>query len=284
MWRKRFCFLKKPQLSSASVKEERKAVSDVFRKFRETTPLVHCITNYVAMNISANVLLAAGGSPAMIHAPEETADFARIASALTINIGTLSPPWVEGMKKAITAARNADVPWVFDPVGHFATPYRAAVAQDILKLGPTILRGNASEIMALAGQSSEAKGVDSSDPVEDAEAAALSLATAHNSVVVITGETDFVTDGNRIARVKGGSDLMPQITAMGCSLTCLMGGFAAVAPALAAAVGALELFAEAGLVASQTARGPGTFQPLFLDALASTTPEKLAAAGLVTWQ
>ena len=279
-----FLLFKEPQLSSALVIEEREALSDVFRKFRETTPLVHCITNYVAMNISANVLLAAGGSPAMIHAPEETADFARIASALTINIGTLSPPWVEGMKKAITAARNADVPWVFDPVGHFATPYRAAVAQDILKMGPTILRGNASEIMALAGLSSEAKGVDSSDPVGDAEAAALSLATAHNSVVVITGETDFVTDGNRIARVKGGSDLMPQITAMGCSLTCLMGGFAAVAPALAAAVGALELFAEAGLVASQTARGPGTFQPLFLDALASTSPEKLAAAGLVTWQ
>ena len=169
MWPKCFCFFKEPQLSSASFIEERKTVSDVLRKFRETTPLVHCITNYVAMNISANVLLGAGGSPAMIHAPEETADFAKIASALAINIGTLSPPWVEGMKKAITGASNANVPWVFDPVGHFATPYRASVAQDILKMGPTILRGNASEIMALTGQISGAKGVDSADPVEGAK-------------------------------------------------------------------------------------------------------------------
>lgn len=259
-------------------------MSVVLKKFRETTPLVHCITNYVAMNVSANVLLAAGGAPAMIHTPEETADFAKIASALTINIGTLSPPWVAGMKKAITAARAANVPWVFDPVGHFATPYRAAVAQDILEMGPTILRGNASEIMSLSGQSSEAKGVDATDPVEAAEAAALSLATAYNSVVVITGKTDLVTDGQRIARIKGGSELMPRITAMGCSLTCLMGGFAAVAPAMAAAVGSLELFAKAGLIAAQTAKGPGTFQPLFLDALANITPEKLATAGLVTWQ
>ena len=264
--------------------KEGKAVSDVLREFRETTPLVHCITNYVAMNFSANVLLAAGGSPAMIHAPEETSDFARIASALTINIGTLSPSWVAGMKKAIAAASDAGVPWVFDPVGHFATPYRATVAQDILKMGPTILRGNASEIMALGGQSSEAKGVDATDPVEAAEAAALSLAIAHKSVVVVTGEIDFVTDGRQIARVKGGFELMSQITAMGCSLTCLMGGFAAVAPAMVAAVTALELFAEAGLVAAQTAKGPGTFQPLFLDALAGITPEKLATAGLVTWQ
>ena len=135
-------------------------MDQILADLRAKNPLVHCITNYVAMNISANVLLAAGASPAMIHTPEEKADFARIASALTINIGTLSPPWVEGMKKAITAAKNADVPWVFEPVGHFATPYRAAVAKDILEMGPPILRGNASEIMALAGQSSEAKGVD----------------------------------------------------------------------------------------------------------------------------
>lgn len=259
-------------------------MSYVFQKFREAAPLVHCITNYVAMNISANVLLAAGGSPAMIHTPEETADFAKIVGALTINIGTLSPHWVEGMTKAIGAAQAADVPWVFDPVGHFATPYRARVAQDLLAMSPTILRGNASEIMALSGQSSAAKGVDATDPVEAAEAAALALANTHTSVVVITGETDFVTDGSRVARVSGGSALMPQITAMGCSLTCLMGGFAAVAPAMDAAVGALELFAEAGVTAAQSANGPGTFQPLFLDALSNTTPETLASASRVTWQ
>ena len=127
---------------------------------REAGPLVHCITNYVAMNISANVLLAAGASPAMIHTSEETPDFAKIVGSLTVNIGTLSPHWVDGMKGAIKAAIAANVPWVFDPVAHFATSYRAGVTQQILAMAPTILRGNASEILALSGQSSAAKGVD----------------------------------------------------------------------------------------------------------------------------
>ena len=259
-------------------------MSDALRAMREAGPLVHCITNYVAMNISANVLLAAGASPAMIHTSEETPDFAKIVGSLTVNIGTLSPHWVEGMKGAIKAAIAANVPWVFDPVAHFATPYRAGVAQEILAMAPTILRGNASEILALSGQSSAAKGVDATDPVAVAEASAITLANDLGSVVAISGEQDFVTDGMRVARVSGGSAVMPQITALGCSLTCLMGGFVAVAPPLVAAVAALEMFAEAGEIADRSANGPGTFQPLFLDALANITPEELANSGRVQWQ
>ena len=259
-------------------------MSDALRAMREAGPLVHCITNYVAMNVSANVLLAAGASPAMIHTSEETPDFARIVGALTVNIGTLSPHWVEGMKGAIKAAIDANVPWVFDPVAHFATPYRVGVAKEILTMAPTILRGNASEILALSGQSSAAKGVDATDSVAHAEASAMALANNLGSVVAISGEEDFVTDGTTIARVFGGSAVMPQITALGCSLTCLMGGFAAVAPPLEAAVSALELFAEAGEIAHRSANGPGTFQPLFLDALANVTPEDLAKSGRVQWQ
>ena len=259
-------------------------MSQILADLRAKNPLVHCITNYVAMNISANVVLAAGASPAMIHTPEETADFAKIVGGLTVNIGTISPAWFEGMKLAAVAANEASVPWVLDPVAHFATPYRANAAQALLALKPTILRGNASEIMGLSGQASDAKGVDATDTVETAEADAIKLAKAHNIVVVITGKTDFVTDGSRIARISGGSPVMPLITAMGCSLTCLMGGFAAVAPPLEAAATALALFAEAGSKAATQANGPGSFEPLFLDALHNTTPQILAQSKRIACQ
>ncbi|MEO1058865.1 MAG: hydroxyethylthiazole kinase, partial [Actinomycetota bacterium] len=118
---------------------------------RAVKPLVHCITNYVAMNVAANTLLAAGASPAMVHTPEESGEFAAIAGALTVNIGTLSAPWVDSMKAAAAAAHAAGVPWVLDPVAHFATPYRAEAARDLLALQPDIVRGNASEIIALTG-------------------------------------------------------------------------------------------------------------------------------------
>ena len=160
------------------------------KNLRSTSPLVHCITNYVAMNIAANTLLAAGASPAMIHTPEETDDFARIVGALTVNIGTISPAWLEGMRRGIFAASEAGVPWVLDPVAHFATPYRSAAARELLEMRPTILRGNASEILALGGGQSEAKGVDAKDPVAAAEAAGIKLAQQFGCVVVITSDVD----------------------------------------------------------------------------------------------
>jgi len=244
-------------------------------ELRNSAPLVHNITNYVAMNISANVALAAGASPAMIHAVEEVADFAPIAGALTINIGTLSAPWAEAMNKAADAANAAGKPWVLDPVAHFATPYRAKAAQDLVARKPTIIRGNASEILALAGEAGSGKGVDSGDSVASAEAGALALAKQIGAVVVITGEVDFATDGTRSARVSGGSEIMPKITALGCSLTVLMGGYAAVAPALEAAVAALLHFAQAGSMAAKQAQGPGSFSVHFLDALHQIQPGQL---------
>jgi hydroxyethylthiazole kinase len=248
-------------------------VTNNLQKMREKNPLVHCITNYVAMNIAANTLLAAGASPAMIHAPEETADFAKVCSALTVNIGTISPSWLEGMKRAILSANDSNIPWVFDPVAHFATPYRSKAAKELLNLNPTILRGNASEILGLSGGSSEARGVDATDPVSAAENAAKDLAKEYNSVVVITGEVDFVTNGKKNFRVSGGSKLMPSVTAMGCSLTCLMGAFVSVAEPLSAAVSSLVLFAEAGSRADKLANGPGSFASLFQDQLSLITTD-----------
>lgn len=243
--------------------------TDLFERMRAANPLVHCITNYVAMNYAANVLLAAGASPAMVHTPEESGEFAAIAGALTVNIGTLSPHWVEGMVAAASSANAAGKPWVLDPVAHFATGFRQESVARLLKLGPTIIRGNASEIIALGGGQSAGQGVDSGDAVEQAEDAARSLARSQNAIVAVTGAVDFVTDDTRSVRIFGGSPLMPKITAMGCSLTALVGAYAAIAPnqAFEATIAALTNFAVAGGLAAETANGPASFMTAFVDGL-----------------
>ncbi|HEY4253715.1 MAG TPA: hydroxyethylthiazole kinase [Roseomonas sp.] len=250
------------------------------RAMRQAAPLVQCITNYVAMNIAANVLLAAGASPAMVHAEEEAGEFAAIAGALTVNIGTLSAGGLRGMRVAAQAAVAAGRPWVLDPVAHYATGFRRAAVAELLALRPTIIRGNASEIIALAGGQSAGRGVDSGDPVEQAEASAIALARRHGSVVALTGAVDFVTDGAQAARIAGGSPLMPQVTALGCALTCLVGAFAAVTPRdpFGAAIAALACFAVAGEAAGAEATGPGSFGWRFLDALAMLDAGSLDAA------
>jgi hydroxyethylthiazole kinase len=246
-------------------------------EMRRASPLVQCITNYVAMNIAANVLLAAGASPAMVHAEPEAGEFARIAGALTVNIGTLSPDWVAGMRRAADGANQAGRPWVLDPVAHFATAYRRDTVAGLLALRPAIIRGNASEIIALAGGTSAGQGVDSGDTVASAENSARSLAKRTGAVVAVTGAVDFVTDGKRAVRVEGGSPLMPRVTALGCSLTCLVGAFAAIRPAdpFAATVAALAVFAVAGERAGRVSEGPGSFGWRFLDALAALDPAGL---------
>ncbi len=250
---------------------------------RRERPLVHCITNYVAMNIAANVLLAAGASPAMIHAETEAGEFAGIAGALTINIGTLSPEWVKGMQAAANAAVAAGRPWVLDPVAHYATAFRRETTAGLMALSPSVIRGNASEIIALAGGSSQGQGVDSRDPVAAAEDAARAIARRHRTVVAVTGAIDFVTDGQRALRIEGGSPLMPQVTALGCSLTCLVGAFAALFPrdVFEATTAALVLFSVAGGRAARQAEGPGSFGWRFLDALAAIDGATLDAEGRI---
>ena len=166
----------------------------------------------------------------MVHAEEEAGEFARIAAALTINIGTLSSPAVAGMKAAIAGANSAGKPWVLDPVACFATGFRRQVTAELMALRPAIIRGNASEILALGGGQSAGQGADSGDPVEKAQGAARLLAKSAGAVVAVTGPVDFVTDGERAVHIAGGSPLMPKVTALGCSLTCLVGALVAVAP------------------------------------------------------
>src|SRR6185436_3987523 len=171
------------------------AAAAAVTELRARRPLVHNITNYVAMTVSANVLLAIGASPAMVHAVEEVEDFVAISGALAINIGTLSPRWVEAMRLAAAKAVELGKPWVLDPVGCGATPYRTGVAVELAGMRPTIIRGNASEIMSLAGAAGAGgRGVDSTASSDAAVVAGKALAQKTGAVVAITGETDYVTD------------------------------------------------------------------------------------------
>lgn len=245
-------------------------------RVRARAPLIHNITNLVAMNTMANVLLAIGASPAMVHAREEAAEFTAIADALTVNIGTLSPHWVEAMHEAAEAARLTGKPWVLDPVAVGATAYRRETGARLLERLPTVIRGNASEIIALEARRAGGRGVDSSDPAEAAEQAAVRLARHIGCVVAVTGEVDLVTDGRRLAHLAGGHPLMPKVTTLGCSLTGVVAAFMVGAEdPFEATVAALACYAAAGELAGESARGPGSFAVAFLDALHALDGETL---------
>ncbi len=236
---------------------------------REQAPLIHNITNLVAMEMVANCLLALGASPAMVHAEDEIEDFLAIAQALTINIGTLSPAWLSSMTKAAACAAQLGKPWVLDPVGAGATPYRTGAARELLAQRPTVLRGNASEILGLVGAGGRTKGVDSSHPVEAATAAAAELSRAHGTVVGVTGAVDQITDGARWLRVHNGDARMTRVTALGCALSGAIGAFLVVEPdPLAASAQALAVFGLAGELAAARAAGPGSLAWQFVDQLA----------------
>jgi hydroxyethylthiazole kinase len=256
-------------------------------RLRAARPLVQMIANFVSMDAAANALLALGASPAMVHAKEEAGDFARIAGALAVNIGTLAPYWVEGMEAATQAAGAAGKPWALDPVGVGATAYRNATCLALLQRKPTLIRGNASEILALArlvGAASGGggpKGVDSADPIAAAEEAARALAKATGAVVAATGEYDVVADATRFVRVHGGDALMTRVTALGCALTGVCGAFLAEGDdAFDATVAALAFYKLAGQRAGLQAHGPGSFRVAFMDALAALAPQDEDALGI----
>jgi hydroxyethylthiazole kinase len=236
------------------------SIDDVYaalEDLRAKRPLVHNITNYVAMSVSANVLLALGASPAMVHAVEEVEDFVAISDALAVNIGTLSPPWVAAMRLAVARANALGKPWVLDPVGCGATPYRTQAAVELSALRPAVIRGNASEILSLAGQTGGGKGVDSTARANDAVSAAVTLAKRTGAVVAVTGAVDYVCDDTTQTAIESGHALMPLSTALGCSLTAVTAAFAAVRLPWEAAIAALAVFGAAGAAAGQNARGPG---------------------------
>lgn len=247
-------------------------------RLRAQAPVVHSITNYVVMNTTANALLALGASPVMAHAEEEMVDMVAIASALVLNIGTLSKAWIAAMFKAGEAAKAKGIPIVLDPVGVGATPYRTETARDLMvALRPTILRGNASEIMALAGGVAKTKGVDSTAASGDALGAARALHAEFGSAVCISGPTDHVIGGNAHIQIHNGNPMLPRVTGLGCTATALCGAFAAVTlDPVRAAAQAMAVMGVAGELAAARAEGPGTLQLHFLDALYQLREETLA--------
>lgn len=240
---------------------------------REQAPLVHNITNYVVMNTTANALLAIGASPVMAHAEEEVADMVSIAKALVVNIGTLSKEWIQSMQKAMRQAKNCGVPIVLDPVGAGATSYRTNTSIKLLSMSPvTIIRGNASEIIAIAQNGSNTKGVDSTSESDSAVDAARELNGRYGSVVCITGETDIIVSRDKTAKIMNGDAMMPRVTGLGCTASALCGAFLGVnASAFAAAIDAMVVMGIAGEMAAEQAKGPGSFQMHFLDMLYTMT-------------
>lgn len=237
---------------------------------RSQSPLVHNITNYVVMNNTANALLAAGASPVMAHAHHEMKDMVSISGALVVNIGTLDEYLVKSMHIAARRANELKKPWVLDPVGAGATPYRNEVLNELLALRPTIIRGNASEIMALSRESGgTTKGVDSTHESDDAVSAALLLSERLGSVVCISGATDIIILEKQTVRLSNGHPLMSKVTGMGCTASALTGAFAAVNPydPFLSTISAMALLGVAGQIAAEKASGPGSLQVNILDVL-----------------
>lgn len=239
-------------------------------KVRENAPLVHNITNYVVMNNTANALLACGASPVMAHAYPEMDDMVAIAGALVVNIGTLDEYWVESMETAASQAVRLNKPWVLDPVGAGATPYRNQVIKQLMAHKPSIIRGNASEIISIAGaQTGTTKGVDSVHGSSDAVNVSRQLNKTSGAVVCVSGATDFIISGSRTAALDNGHPMMSRVTGLGCTASALTGAFAAVNPSglFLACVSAMALLGVAGEFAASKAQGPGTLQLYLLDEL-----------------
>jgi hydroxyethylthiazole kinase len=246
-------------------------------RIRAAAPLVHNITNYVVMNPTANALLALGASPVMAHALEEVEDMVGLAGALVLNIGTLSPAWIEAMSRAGARAVARGIPVVLDPVGAGATAYRTSTAHRLLNdASPAVVRGNASEIRALVDEAHGTKGVDSTDTSEAAAAAAAALALGQRCVVSVSGATDLIVSDTGVIRIGNGHALMPRITGMGCTASAFTGAFAAVNPSpTLAAAHAMLVMGVAGEIAGEQSAGPGSFWTAFLDAVAALSARDL---------
>lgn len=239
-------------------------------------PLVHCMTNDVVQTFTANVLLALGASPAMVIDDGEAAQFSAIASALLINVGTLIQPRAQAMRAAVESANRVETPWTLDPVAVGVLTLRSEFCRDLLKLHPAAIRGNASEIMALAGVSAGGRGVDTTDTAAEALPAALRIARESGAIVVVSGEVDYLTDGQRTLAVHGGDPLMTRVVGTGCALSAVVAASCALpGERLENIAGACALMKFAGKQAAR-GRGPGSFVPAFLDALYAMKEEGVA--------
>lgn len=272
--------------------ELRALMARAVHEVRETNPLAPSITNTVTQSFVANAQLAVGGSAAMVYLPDEGECVADLGGAVYINLGTLMPVYEQTVPACARACAAAGKPWVLDPVGVGIGSLRTRLIETVRENPPAILRGNASEIIAvaelwgLAGDSAVdasgdgPRGVDSTDSVDAAERAAVACARFTGGAVAVSGATDLITDGTQVARLSGGSPLMTCITGSGCSLGGVCAVYACVADPFVAALTATATYNLAGLRAAENCEGPGSFQVAFLDALYNLTAEEVAEAPL----
>ncbi len=241
----------------------------LLEKVRVQKPIVHHLTNWVTIYDCANIVKTLGASPVMAHAKEEVADMTAIASSLVLNIGTLTVEFVEAMKLAAKAANRKGIPVILDVCGAGATPLRDQKVKELLSQGKiNIMKGNASEIARVAGESVTTKGVDAGDVQGDITTMAKSLAAKKRCVVVVTGKEDIVTDGKKTCLVRNGDPMMTNIVGTGCMATSAIGTFAAVEKDLVfAATSGLVCFEIAAECAAKTSKGPASFKEKLFDCL-----------------
>lgn len=245
-------------------------------KVRNDRPLVHIITNYVTVNDCANVTICAGGSPIMTDEVKDINDISRIASAVVLNIGTLNERTVEAMIHAGVIANKNSVPVIFDPVGAGASNYRNQVVETILsKVKVAVIKGNAGEINFIAGMGGEVRGVDSVSQGSDSSAVE-ALAKKYNCIAAMSGETDFVSDGEKTLKLSNGSSLMDRVSGTGCMLSCVVASYVgANGPSVESVASAITAFTVAGELAEPNSKGPGSFKVSLFDSLSNLTDDEL---------
>ncbi len=255
--------------------------ADLLSSIRETSPLVHNITNFVVMNSSANILLALGASPVMAHCRAEVAEMASLAHALVVNIGTLDEEWVASMILAAQTANARGIPVILDPVGSGATRLRTEMTRKIIREAKiSVLRGNASEVLSLTSSDIKTRGVDSSLAMSREVAdTAMPLAREMDCIIAISGERDCITDGGRTLYVSNGHPLMTRVTGIGCGLSAVTAAFCAVAEGdlLTAAAAAHGFYGLCGDLAIKVSDRPGSFFTAFLDTLYTAGPDDIHA-------
>lgn len=243
--------------------------------------MVQCLTNAVVMEITANVLLAIGASPAMTDTPEESADFAAAADGVLLNAGTPSAEQYAGMREAVRGATAAGTPWVLDPVAVGGLAVRTRFAREIVASRPAAIRGNASEVVALAGMGAGGRGVDATDDVEAAIPAAIRLAEDTGAVVAVSGPRDAIISRDRITWVRSGHPMLQLVIGTGCSLGAACAAYLGVAKSAGldphdAVVAAHAHLGAAGSVAATNSTGPGSFSVAWLDALHQLDARRIA--------
>jgi hydroxyethylthiazole kinase len=252
-------------------------VYNLLEKVREQKPVIHHLTNWVTIYDCAQVVKTLGASPVMAHAKEEAAEMAQIASALVLNIGTLTTDFVESMKLAARSANAKGIPVVLDVCGAGATRLRDQKCLELLdEARIDVIKGNASEIARIAGQTVQTRGVDSTEVAADMVSLAQSLACARKATVVVTGKVDIVTDGRKLYRIKNGHPFMTRVVGTGCMAGSVIGTFAAVERDLCvAATCGLVCYEIAAEVAAQDAPGPATFKANLFDSLYNLDAETI---------